>query len=251
MIYLINMWDYAVLGIIQGIFEWIPISSEGLVALMSQFLIKEISPLEIALFLHLGTFFAVLVYFRKDWLEILKGKNPKFLRFLIIATVVTGIVGFPLFNTVKNAAIGNNLLLITGFGLLLTAYFQRNKKLSEMGFGKLAVITGILQGLSVIPGLSRSGSTIFGLSLGKLNPGEVLKISYMMSAPVVLISAGYLFFKNPLLISQGWVALVFSFLVGFLTLGFLIKFVAKINFFKFALIFAFLCFLGAAVGFNF
>lgn len=249
MIYLISMWVYVLLGIIQGIFEWIPISSEGVVALISQFLVREINPLEIALFLHLGTFFAVLVYFKKDWLEILRGKNFKLLRFLITATVVSGIVGFPLFNAVKNMAIGNNLMLMTGFGLLLTAYFHKNKRLFEINFEKLAVAAGILQGLAVIPGFSRSGSTIFGLSLGKLNPEEVLKISYLMSAPVSLAAAGYLFFKNPLLVSEGWPALIFSFLVGLLSLQILIKFVAKINFFKFALIFATLCFLGAAIGF--
>ena len=121
------------------------------------------------------------------------------------------------------------------------------KKISGINFNKLAVIAGILQGLAVIPGLSRSGATIFGLSLGKLNPGEILKISYMMSAPAVLAMSGFLFIKNPTLISEGWPALVFSFLAGFLALGFLLKIAAKIDFFKFTLIFAFFCFLGAGL----
>ena len=111
----------------------------------------------------------------------------------------------------------------------------------------MAIITGILQGLAVIPGLSRSASTIFGLSLGKTSPSEILKISYMMSVPVVLASTGYLFLNDATLILKTWPALVFSFLIGIISLHFLINLVKKINFFKFALIFALICFLGAAL----
>jgi len=241
------MLEYAILGVIQGIFEWLPISSEGVVAVASQFLIKNFQPIEIALFAHLGTFFAVLIYFRKEWIEVLTFKNIILLRFLIIAVIISGIIGFFLYGVIKDIAIGNSLLVITGFGLLLTAYCHRAKKISQVSFNKLAVISGVLQGLAVIPGLSRSASTIFALSWGKLNPTEILKISYMMSAPVVLAMSGFLFFQNPILISESWPILIFSFLIGFLTLSFLLKVAAKIDFFKFALVFALLCFLGAGL----
>jgi len=243
------MWDYAFLGILQGIFEWIPISSEGIVALTSQFLIEKINPVDVALFLHLGTLFAVLIYFRKDWIEILTFKDLKLLRFLIIATIVSLIIGFPFYKLVKSMVIGNTILLLTGFGLLLTAYFHKTKKTFEVNFQKLAVISGFLQGLAVIPGVSRSGSTIFGLSLGKLNPPTILKVSYMMSVPAILASSFYIFWNNPVLVFESWLALIFSFLVGIITLHFLINLSKKINFFKFALIFALLCFLGAVIGF--
>ena len=241
------MLDYIVLGIIQGIFEWIPISSQGVVAIVSRFLIKEINPLETALFLHLGTLLAVLIYFRKDWIKVFTFKNIALFRFLIVSAAISGVVGFVLYGLIKNIAIGGSLLVITGFGLLLTAFFHKAKKMSGINFNKLAIIAGILQGLAVIPGLSRSGATIFGLGLGKLNPAEILKISYMMSAPAVLGMAGFLFFKNPVLISECWPALIFSFLAGFLSLNILLKVAGKINFFKFALIFAFFCFLGAGL----
>lgn len=243
------MLSYSLLGFIQGIFEWLPISSEGVVALVSQFLIKEINPLEVAIFLHLGTLFAVLIYFRKDWLEVFSFRDKPLFRFLIIATLVSLAVGYPLYNLISDLAVGSSLLLITGFGLLFTAYFHRSKKTSEMSFRKLALITGLLQGLAVIPGLSRSGATIFGLSLGKFNPKEILRVSYMMSAPVTLAGAGLVFFKNPSFVADGWPALVLSFLVGIISLGFLIKLASKIDFFKFALIFATLCFMGAGIGF--
>lgn len=243
------MTDYVFLGILQGIFEWIPISSEGVVSLTSQFIVKKANALDVALFLHLGTLLAVLFYFRKDWQEILTLKNPKLLRFLIISTVVSLIAGYPLYKLVKNIAIGNSLLVVMGGGLLLTAYFHKKEKSLEIGFDRLAVMAGFLQGLAVIPGLSRSGSTVFGLSLGGVAPSQILKLSYMMSAPVVLVSSGYLFLQNPSLLFETWPALIFSFLVGALSLHFLMELSQKINFFKFALIFSLFCFVGAVIGF--
>lgn len=244
------MFDYIILGIIQGIFEWLPISSEGVVAIAGRFLIKGIDPLETALFLHLGTVLAVLLYFRKDWLEILTLKNKVLFRFLAISTIISGIIGLILYNSlIKNMAVGGGLLLITGFGLLFTAYFHKAKKTAGIGFDKLSVITGILQGLAVIPGFSRSGATIFGLSLGKLSPAEILKTSYLMSAPVVLMMSLYLFWQNPVLILEVWPALIFSFLAGFLSLDFLLRAAGRIDFFRFILLFAFFCFLGAGLEF--
>ena len=240
--------NYIILGIIQGIFEWIPISSQGVTALASQFLIKGVPPVEMALFLHLGTFLAVLLYFRKDWFEVIRFKNKNLLRFLIISSIISGAVAFALYGVIKNMVIGNSLLIITGFGLLFTAYFHKKKKTLDFNFNKLAVVAGLLQGLAVVPGLSRSGATIFGLSFGNLKPKEVLKLSYIMSAPPILGMAGFLFFKNPILFVEAWPALIFSFLTGLASLSFLLKISAKINFFKFALIFALLCFLGAGFG---
>ena len=240
---------YIILGIVQGIFEWIPISSEGVVALLSKFLIEDFNPVDLALFLHLGTFLAVLIYFREDWKNILMFKDLKLLKFLFIATLVSLAVGYPFYKMIRNIMIGNVLLIIMGFGLLITAYFNKTRKTFKIGPTSLAIATGFLQGLSVIPGLSRSGSTIFGLSLGKNDPSEVLRISYLMSAPVVLVSTVYLFLDKPVLIIEAWPALIFSFLAGILTLKLLLKIAQRIDFFKFALAFSLLCFIGAAVSF--
>lgn len=245
------MLNYFILGILQGIFEWIPISSEGVVALAVNYLIKGANPVNLALFMHLGTMFAVLIYFRSEWKKVILFQDLRLTRFLIISTIISLAVGYPVYKAINNVVIGTSLLLITGFGLLLTAYFQRARRFSEIGFNKLAVITGFLQGVAVIPGLSRSGATIFGLSLGERNPYEVLRISYMMSFPVVLASSIFLFLNNPTFILQGWPSLISSFLIGILSLHFLLEFANKINFFKFALVFSILCFIGAGVQFLF
>ncbi len=239
------LWSYIFLGILQGIFEWIPISSEGVVVITSQYFLKEFHPVDVAIFLHLGTLLAVLIYFRKDWLGILTLKNKNLFRFLVIATIISLVVGFPIYKSVKKITIGAGLLVVMGFGLLLTSFLQKRRKSFNLNLNQLAIFSGILQGFSVIPGLSRSGSTIFGLSLGKKNPSEILKISYMMSAPVIFLASFYVYFKNPILINEGWISLIFSFLVGIFTLHYLIKFSQRIDFSKFTLIFGILCFLGA------
>lgn len=241
------MLDYTILGIIQGIFEWLPISSEGVVALVSQFFGQGLKPIDIALFLHLGTLLAVLIYFRDDWRKVILFQDLPLLRFLVIATVISLIIGFPLYQLLRDSSVGGGLLLIMGFGLLLTAYFHKKRQFFNLSLEKLAVLAGALQGLSVIPGLSRSGSTIFSLSLGNLKPVEILKFSYMMSLPVVLASSIYLFLDNPGFILESWPALIASFIVGLLSLRFLITLSLRINFFNFALVFAILCFLGAGV----
>jgi len=242
------MLNQIILGIIQGIFEWIPISSEGITSLTAKFLIQDLSPIDIALFLHLGTLLAVLFYFKKDFTQLVKLKDKQLLKFLVIATIISLAIGFPIYLFIKNLTLGNSLLILTGTGLIITAFFHKAKKSFNLNSTSLAITSGFLQGLSVIPGLSRSGSTIFGLSLGRLNPEQILKISYIMSVPVVLASTIYLLLKTPTLIHY-WPALIASFLVGFLTLKFLMNFSRKINFFKFTLIFGILCYLGAIITF--
>ncbi len=242
-----SIWIYALLGTIQGVFEWLPISSQGVVALVSQFLIKDFKPIDMALFLHLGTLFAVLLYFRKEWKEVLFLRDKELLRFLTISTIISLSIGYLLYNWVLNIVIGGELLLLTGIGLLFTAFFHKKKSALKISSDKLAMVAGVFQGLSVIPGLSRSAATIFALSLSKNRPSEVLRISYMMSAPVVLAATTYIFLKDPVIITDSWVALVFSFLVGLAMLKVLLRLSERLNFFKFALIFSLLCFIGAAV----
>ena len=243
---------YIILGILQGVFEWLPISSEGVLVLISHFFLEDVNPIDLALFLHSGTFFAVLLYFRKDWKDIFLMRNKRLTYFLIISAVISLAVGWPLYKFIGSAVLGSGLLFLTGFGLLLTAFFHKKKITSNLSFNKLAAIAGFLQGLAVIPGMSRSGATIFALSLGKINPPRVLKLSYLMSLPVVFASNIYFLSAKPALFSvNGLIAFIFSFLIGILTLHFLLKFSQKINFFKFTLIFGLLCLLGAGIGFLF
>ncbi len=243
------MESHIILGVIQGLLEWIPISSEGAVALAGGYLLEGFNPVDVALFLHAGTLFAVLLYFRKDWINLASLKNVPLLKFLIIATSVSLLVAYPFYRIARQAGqTGFLLLFLTGAGLLFTAYFQKRDRKADLSSNKLALITGFLQGLAVIPGFSRSGATVFGLSLAKSDPEEILKISYMMSVPAAAASSLFLIFQESVLVLANWPALIFSFLAGFISLHFLIKISGRINFFRFALVFALLCFLGAFLG---
>lgn len=245
------MFFYFLLGILQGIFEWLPISSEGVVSLAGSFFLKDFNIVDFSLFLHLGTFFACVFYFWKDLKEILFFKNKELFRFLLISTIFSLIVGFPLYKLVKGIIFGNFLLIITGIGLLFTSYFNRKRIGLRISFDRLAILAGIFQGLAVIPGFSRSGATVFALSFSKLNPEEILKISYLMSIPVVFVSSVYLYLESSQILFESWPAFLSSFLVGFLSLKVLISLSKKMNFSKFALFFALLCFLGAILNFVF
>ncbi len=243
------MLEQGILGVIQGIFEWIPVSSEGVVALVSQFLNQGINPVDMALFLHLGTLLAVLVYFREDWIALITFRNRKLLLFLLISTPISLVVGFVFYKLIRTVAIGNSLLLVMGLALFLTAYFHKQERRLNWGMGKIALIAGFFQGLSVIPGLSRSGSTIFSLSLGRIDPSDILRYSYIMSVPAVVASTGYLFLEGSVPVLANWPALLFSFVVGFISLNFLINLSRRINFYQFAVFFGVLCLAGAIIGF--
>ena len=244
-----HMWSYLLLGAIQGITEWLPISSQGIVALSGHFMNLGMNEVDIALFLHLGTMMAVLVYFRKDWKSLILLRNPRLLRFLIIATIISLVIAFPLYHIVKSLIIGPALLVVTGVGLMGTAWLHRTRERRGWNFNKVTYVTGLLQGLSIIPGFSRSGATIFGLSLGRLSPPEILKISYLMSLPVVLVSSFYLIWHEPLLLWAGWPALITSFIFGIISLRLLLKLSQQISFVFWAFLFSILCFVGAFISY--
>jgi undecaprenyl-diphosphatase len=110
-----------------------------------------------------------------------------------------------------------------------------------------SVIVGLLQGISVIPGVSRSGSTIFGLSLKENDPSEILKKSYIISLPAVVASTGYIFINNPSISSFPWIALLSSFVFGIISLKVLLDFSKRVNFSKITMTFGILCLIGGII----
>ncbi|MCK9578681.1 undecaprenyl-diphosphate phosphatase [bacterium] len=238
---------YILLGLLQGVFEWLPISSKGIVSLYVNYSgIQGVNPLDLALFLHLGTLLATLIYFWKDIWDLILLKDKKFVKFFIIVSIISGTLGFVIYKLTKDFAVGSSLLLVVGLGLLLTSFFQSKKIKLKLSGTMSAVVVGLLQSLSAIPGVSRSGSTIFGLSLSENDPEKILRYSYLISIPVVLGADVYLQRENLVQFSpEVIVAVISSFIFGILTLKILLTFSKKINFALFTLIFGILCILGA------
>lgn len=238
------MFEQIIMGIIQGIAEWLPISSEGLIILIkSSFfsgggienMVKQ------ALFLHLGTFFAALIYFRKEIISLIQLKSRKLLVFLVTATLISGLLGYGLLNLLANLP-ARTITLVIGLLLLLTAGFQLKAKKGEykerndltVGDG---ILLGLVQGASVLPGLSRSGLTVSTLLLRKFKSSEALTLSFLMSLPVVLGGNIVLNLDKFVLSSELVWGLIFSFIFGFLTIDLLLKLSKKINFGYFVLFF--------------
>jgi undecaprenyl-diphosphatase len=247
------------LGIIQGISEWLPVSSEGLIVLARIHIFGEtniVESVEFALILHLGTFLAAAVYFRKDIAELFRAM-PEFRRaapdtkallvFLFVATIVTGLVGGAIFYLFRDIAsfpkvTGAAITGAIGVLLLVTGLLQLQKK--DVGFKNSrdlnlldSVLLGFLQGLAVLPGLSRSGLTVSAFLLRKFSDTTALKTSFLMSLPVVFLGTialnlGSFAFSLPLLMG-----LIFSFLFGLATIHYLLWFAEKVNLGYFVLAF--------------
>jgi len=250
------MLEGLVLGIIQGITEWLPISSEGILTLVGmKFFGKDLaSSVSMAVFLHLGTFLAALIYFRKDVVGVFKKQNRKLLNFLILSSLVTAIVAIPLLFFVIdyfNNFSAKFVIGFVGFLLIVTGFIQFKKleKYFRNAFDlkrKDSVVVGIGQGLAVLPGLSRSGLTISCLLFRKIRDSEAIRLSFLMSLPAVL--GGNILLnlvgKNIQINLVSIVALIASFIVGFLIIGFLLKISRKINFGWFAIVFGVLTLAG-------
>jgi len=264
------MFKEIILGTVQGIAEWLPVSSEGLLVLIQvNFFHGDMGLKETvhkALFLHLGTFLAALVYLRKKVLILIKavfsyGSQKKevqqTLKFLIIATAISGVVGIILlevgsyFEERLNFT-GKAITLILGSLLLITALIQLKAKregkreVKEINTFDM-ILLGFVQGLTVLPGLSRSGLTISTLLLRKFKKDQALKLSFLMSLPIVL--GGNIIINLPnFTINTGMlINLVFSFIFGILTIHFLLKLAKKINFGYFVFLFGVLTILSTLI----
>ncbi|MFH1607726.1 MAG: undecaprenyl-diphosphate phosphatase [archaeon] len=251
-----------ILGAIQGITEWLPVSSSGIVTLVnSNFLgITDISQLlHIALFLHLGTFFAALIYFRKDVKQLLitlfkykyqDDSSKKTLKFLIIATTISGIIGLIILKTLTSFEdqlqfTGKTITFFIAVLLLFTGIMQIKFKQSGLREERQiknsdSITLGFAQGVASLPGISRSGITISTLLLKKFDDTTALRLSFLMSMPIVLFGNIFLNLNDfaQITTSASIYGLLASFIFGLLTISALMKISKRINFGWFVLVFA-------------
>ena len=182
-----------ILGAVQGITEFLPISSSGhLVILQKIFNISE-PTLLFDTMLHLGTLFAVFIVLWKDIIRILKNPIQPITGLLIIATIPIVIIAV-LFKdfieeTFSSASYLGFFFLVTASALFISEYLSRRegktRNESEMNW-KDALIIGVLQGIAIMPGISRSGLTLSGALSRKLERGFAARFSFLMSIPAVL-----------------------------------------------------------------
>ncbi len=247
------------LGILQGFTEFLPISSSGHLALAQAAFGYEKSGLAFEVFLHFGTVLSVIVAFRKDiasiisalfqgivkpsqWKDLWRTDEDFRLNWLILIGIIpAGIVGLAAENAVdqafQNPLLVGFMLLVTG-AILWSSHYTKPTG-AKIGIGK-SVLIGLAQALAVIPGISRSGTTITAGLWLKIKPEEAAKFSFYLAIPVILGASLIQFLdilKTSIPADQIW-GLVFgtiaSFLSGWVAIIFLMDLLRKGKFSWFA-----------------
>ena len=249
------------MGIVQGLSEFLPISSSAHLVFTSNFY-KVIKGIEIVqesnqevfldIMLHLGTLIAVLIFFRKEIMEIIKAlylglknkdyssKNFKTGIYIMLGTVITVLIAFPLnevaeFLVFKPAIVGG-LLIFTGCLLLFSEWWGiRIKDKKEINL-KSSILIAIAQGLAALPGFSRSGLTIATGLLNGQDRKTAAEYSFLLSIPIILgASMVYPLIKIDFaeVVTYNWLAIIagtiVSGIVGYLCIKYFLKFVSRFS----------------------
>ena len=227
------MIEIFILSLIQGITEFLPISSSSHLILIADYLDFENQKLTIDVSLHIGSFFAVIVFFRKDFYNFFQNR-VLFLK-IIIGSIPVIIVGFLLvkFNIIeqlRNIKVIAWTTLIFGVLLYISDKFDLKKEIKKEFTYKSAIFIGFFQILSLIPGVSRSGITITGARFLNFRRVDSAKISFLLSIPT--LAAVSIFGLKNLIISNNLdfsflmlSSIFFSFIFSFITIKYFLKFI--------------------------
>ena len=239
-------------GIIQGVTEFLPISSSGHLVILSE-LFKEntLNTYEIA-FLHLGTFFSILIYYLKDIFSILKNRNLLIQIFKLIVIGVMPAAAFGLFLPISNLIDGSSaILVITSLAYVFIAsvlYFadkleEGDKSILDLSL-KESLTIGFAQALALFPGVSRSGITLSTALYLKLKKTEAIFFSLLLGLPTIFGAWLLTFMQATEPIDNSlWIPCIAAFLSGLVAIRVLINFTisSKLN------VFSIYCFLMALI----
>lgn len=238
---LIDLIKYVLLGLVQGIAEILPISSSGHLIIIQTITDIKSDDLTVEIFLHIASLLALLIYFRKELIVLIKGffnylihrkeeskKHFNWAIKIIIATIPAAIVGLLLediindyFSSMLSVGI---LLLINASIIFYTSYAKGEKKVEEISYLS-SLIIGVFQSIAVLPGLSRSGTTIAGGKTQKLDKEEASLFAFMLFIPV---SVGAFIMKVDNLseaLSVNGILLTISFIIAFISTYLALKFI--------------------------
>lgn len=210
------------LGAVQGITEFLPISSSGHLILLPTLFNWPLQPLAFDVALHLGTLVAVTSYFRSDIIQLARGNNRRLFLYILIGIIPTGIAGVLgsgiIETKFRSATIVALNLIVWGVFLIgsdiFSAYVKRRGTIRPLT-GIRALILGCAQVFSLIPGTSRSGVTIGAGVFAGLSRNDAARFSFLMSIP--LIAAAGLFKLRDVLAGSGDSLQTLPLLVGFAT----------------------------------
>jgi len=217
-----------ILSIVQGIAEWLPISSSGHLAILQYFF--NFSDLSFDVFLHFASILAVIFVFRKDILDLLNFKekqNIKYLLLIVIAMIPAALVGYFLRGMISSVfskiLFVGIFFIINGILIFSTRFIKERKKSRKTNKKEKrknpslfnSLIIGFVQVFSLLPGISRSGLTISAGLFTGLKKEDAIKFSFLLAIPVVL-GATVFEAKNISLIDINPEVLIISFIITFL-----------------------------------
>jgi undecaprenyl-diphosphatase len=242
-----------VVGILQGIFEWLPISSEGNITIYLR-IVENLSPavaVQLSLFLHAGTALSALAYYRDEIAAVIRdipawrpssafAADTADLSFFAVATLISGVVAIGSYVTLTELVTqlaGGVFVAVIGVLLIATGVFQRVAE--ESGTRATpdltdAVLVGVLQGFAVLPGVSRSGTTTSALLIRGHDGPSSFRLSFVLSIPAALggallgvVGSGGLPALAP---TSAAITLATSAVVGYLTIDALMRLVERVSF---------------------
>lgn len=231
------MIEILILSLVQGITEFLPISSSSHLILISDFLDFKNQNLSIDVSLHIGSFIAVLLYFYKDILNFFDNKILFFKIF--ISSIPLMIIGFFLVETgfvekIRNLKVIAWTTVIFGFLLFLSDKFKLDKNIEKNFTMKSAIFIGLFQVLSLIPGVSRSGIAITASRFLNFKRVDAAKISFLLSIPILGAVSLFglknlIFSENSYFTVSNLSAIFFSFLTSLITIKYFLIYIKKFN----------------------
>ena len=231
-----------ILGIVQGLGEFLPISSSAHLVLIPWLFGWNDPGLTFDVALHMGTLLAVVLYFWKDWVRLIKAAlrrrtsdDKRIFWYLVVATIPGGLFGLALekkAETVfRSPLLIGIMMIVMGILLYLADKKRQLRKMDTMTMAD-AIWIGLSQALAIIPGVSRSGSTMTTARFLDLTREDAARFSFLMSTPIIL-GAGVLKLRHLTMASINLpfsVGVISSFVVGILSISFLLRYLRTSNF---------------------
>jgi undecaprenyl-diphosphatase len=226
---MIELLQAIILSIVQGITEWLPVSSSGHLAIFQNFF--GFQNLAFDVFLHFASIFAVIIVFWKDIIKLFNLKEKENLRYiglLIIGIIPAGIIGI-LFRHQIESLFSNLLYLgiffmLSGILIYSTKFFKATKEKPNL---LDSIFIGIFQAVAILPGISRSGATISSGLFRGLKKEEAVKFSFFMAIPVIL-GAALVELKDIAISQISYSMMALSFIITLLVSLFVIKLLIRI-----------------------
>jgi len=229
------MLEVFLLSLVQGITEFLPISSSSHIMLFSNYFDFKNQNLSIDVSLHIGSFLAVIVYFNKDIINFIENKQL-FLK-ILLSSIPVMIIGFVLIqtnliNNLRSVEVVGWTTLIFGIVLYISDKFKVEKNIKKDFSFKSALIIGLFQVLSLVPGVSRSGISITAARFLNFKRYDAARISFLLSIPT--LGAVSIFGLKNIIFSQdftfsalNFISIFFSFIFSLITIKYFLKYIKK------------------------